>query len=90
MDIVATAKTATRFEFVAAFVARMTRTKVGRDVTSGLQVVKAKGGWSYGFADMPAPACEPTTPDRLYDMIRRTALNYYVQQAEALRLDALA
>lgn len=87
-DVVAEAKSLSRFEFIALFVARCTARKDGREMTNGLRVRKAKGGWVYGFEGMPA-SCAPTTADRVYDMIRRSALNYYVQQAEDIRAVAL-
>lgn len=89
-DVVGAAKTLSRFEFVAEVVARKTARKADRDVTSGLYVRKTRGGWVYGYADMPEPSCQPTSADRLYDMIRRTALNVYVQSAEDFRAEAAA
>lgn len=89
-DVVGAAKTLSRFEFVAEVVARKTARKADRDVTAGLYVRKARGGWVYGYDGMPAPSCLPTSADRLYDMIRRTALNVYVQSAEDFRSEAAA
>lgn len=86
-DVAGEAKTMKRFDFVALFVARCTARKEGRDVTSGLMVRKTPGGWVYGFKG-GADLCAPGSADRLVDVIRRTALNHYVQAAEQFRSDA--
>lgn len=80
--------TMTRFDWIAEYVAFQTRTKAGRELTIGLRVRKVKGGWVYGFASSPGDSCHPTTSDRLYDMIRRTDLAYFVSQAEEIRIAA--
>lgn len=87
---IASAKTSDRFSFICRFVAHMTRTAEGRGVVDGLYVREQRGAFVYGFHGMPAPSCSPATADRAFDMIRRTALAYYVAQAEELRAAALA
>lgn len=75
-----------RFEFVALFVSRCTARKDGREATSGLMVRKTSTGWVYGFKG-GADLCAPGSADRVVDIIRRTALNHYVQMAEQFRID---
>lgn len=88
-DVATAAASLDRFEFIARFVALMTRRSADRAVTSGLEVRAVDGGYVYGFHGMPA-SCRAVDAAGLYDMIRRTALNYWVQQAEELRVVALA
>jgi hypothetical protein len=86
-DVATEAKTMGRFDFIALFVSRCTARQAGREVTSGLYVRKTSAGWVYGFKG-GADLCAPTTTDRLVDVIRRTALNHYVQMAEDFRYEA--
>jgi hypothetical protein len=81
-------KTLSRFDFIAEYVAIQTRKKAGRELTGDLQVKKTRGGWIYGFHGRTS--CQPTTSDVLFDMIRRTDLNYFVRQAEQFRVEALS
>lgn len=89
-DIQKAAQTLPRFEFVIQFVARETRTKKGRDLVDGYQVIKTPKGWTYVNEQSPkVHLAIPTTADRLFDNIRRTALGYYTQKGDELRADAL-
>lgn len=81
------AKTLPRFEFILHYVARMTRLKKNRDLVNEMGLKYGKKGWYYTVGG--TPASNPTKDaGKVYDMIRRTALNYYVQQAEDLRAEA--
>jgi len=88
-DGVRAAQELDRFTFIVLFVARMTRRKVDRDVTEGYMVHRTRGGWVYGWGTRPDDWLNRPTKDayRLYDMIRRTPLNFYVRQAEEFRID---
>lgn len=86
-DVEGEAKTMERFAFVALFVARCTARKANREVTGGLQLRKTPEGWIYGWAG-GLDCCAPTTAAKVVDVIRRTALNHYVQEAEAFRIEA--
>lgn len=85
-DIGQAAKTMKRFDFIAEFVWRMTKKKQNRDLTKGLEVLKTKQGWNYGFHGMEPSALPTRDTAKLYDMIRRTKLNYFVREAEDLRV----
>jgi hypothetical protein len=87
---VASAKTSDRHTFTCRYVAWATQTADGRSLVGGLYVREQRGAFVYGFHGMPVPLCSPATADRAFDMIRRTALAYYVAQAEELRAAALA
>lgn len=86
-DVATEARTMGRFEFIALFVSRCTARKEGREATSGLILRKTAAGWVYSFKG-GADLCSPTTADRVVDVIRRTALNHYVQMAEDFRYEA--
>jgi hypothetical protein len=86
-DVATEAKTMDRLEFVALFVARCTARKAGREATSGMQLRKTAAGWVYGWSG-GLDCCAPTTAAKVIDVIRRTALNHYVQMAENFRADA--
>ena len=87
-DIEGAARRMSRFEFIAHYVARKTRTAEDREIVNRMSVQPVAGGmWIYLLGKLPA--CQPTTPEKLYDMIRRTDLNYYVRQAEDYREDVL-
>lgn len=83
-SIAADCRAMTRFDFIALFVAHQTKTAAGRECVSGMQVVQVDGGWRYGFADVGA-SCGATDSERLWDMIRRTSLGYFVRAAETYR-----
>lgn len=85
-DVAHEARTMDRFEFIALFVSRCTSREARRAATGGLRVRKTRAGWVYGWAS-GLDCCAPTTAAKLVDVIRRTALNYYVQQAEDFRID---
>lgn len=81
------ARTLSRFDFIMHYVARMTRKKADRDLVDDMQLKWESAGWYYTVGGMKAS--NPTKDSgRVYDMIRRTALNYYVRQAEELRMAA--
>lgn len=88
MNIVETAKSASRKEFIAAFLVQMTRTKTNRSFVGGLQVKRQrKGGysvWMNGIAFVTAKDA-----DSLYEYAFRSTLNYFVREAETLRVAAL-
>jgi len=88
-DVQRAARELQRFDFIASFVARMTRRKAGRATVNGMQVKRVKGKWVYGF---PPELWNPPARDAaaLYDTIRRSPLNYYVRQAEDLRDELLS
>ena len=76
-----------RHTFLCAFVARKTRSKEDRSVVGNLQVVQKTKGWTY-VHHLGRKKVQMSSPDEaasLYDMIRRTPLNYYVRQAEDYR-----
>lgn len=88
-DLAGKIKSLPRFEFIMEFVARQTRTKKGREAAGGFQLKKTRGGW-VGIAPNGAVLYGPTKDASvLYDSIRRTPLNVYVQEAESLRADVL-
>jgi len=89
-DATGEAASSDRFTFIVRFVARMTQRKADRALTNGMYVRETRAGWEYGFDGLPAASCRPVSPNALYDMIRRTALNHYVQMAEDFRAQALA
>ena len=78
-----------RFEFVALFVSRCTAREARRGAVGGLHLRKTRKGWVYGYKGL-ADLCAPTSAANVVDVIRRTALNFYVQQAEEFRIDAHA
>ena len=83
-DIEGAARRMDRFEFIAHYVTRNTRTAEGRDLVDGMSVEPVAGGkWIYKTGNLPA--CNPTDPNRLFDMIRRTRLYTYVREAEDYR-----
>lgn len=88
-DVVTMAKTLDRFTFICRFVARMTQRKDGREPVNGLQVREVRGGFVWGFHGLPADE-RPADAGVTFDMIRRSPLNYYVRQAEDLRIEAHA
>jgi hypothetical protein len=88
-DVVALAKTLDRFTFICRFVARMTQRKDGREPVNGLEVREVRGGFVWGFHSLPYDGI-PVDAARTFDMIRRLPLNYYVRQAEDLRIEAHA
>lgn len=81
------AKTMSRLDFIAKFVAFNTRTKAQRALVEEMYVRASGGGWSYGFTGLP-PLMKAANASRLYDAIRRTPLNFYVQAAEDTRVYA--
>lgn len=83
------AKTMSRHEWIATWVAYQTRTKAGQSLAAGMQVKKVRGGWVYRFANSVGDCCRVTTADILYDMIRRNDLGYFVRDAENIRIDVL-
>jgi hypothetical protein len=80
------ALTMERFEFIALFVAYNTKTAERRELVRGYQVVQTADGWVYGFESL-GPMCQPCDAAKLFDMIRRTDLGYFTQQADAYRVD---
>ena len=87
-DLASEARAHDRFTFIARFVARATATAKGRTLSNGMQVKRLGAGWTYTMAGLQST---PGAVDaaRLFDMIRRTPLNFYVKQAEDLREYAL-
>lgn len=88
-DIAKAAKELSRFDFILEFVRRQTAKKKDRKMVEGYQLRKANGGWTYRSGtgvDMTKPIKDPA---KVYDVIRRTPLHFYVRQAEALRAEAL-
>jgi len=89
-DLPQAAKTLPRFEFIMQFVARETRTKKGRGLVDGYRVIKTPKGWTYVHERNPKlHLANPTTADRLFDNVRRTALGYYTRKGDELRVDVL-
>lgn len=87
-DVEQAARDLSRFDFIAVFCARKTRTKADREAVNGMYVKPSAGGWIYGFAGMPEPSTPyPVDSAALYDMIRRTDLNFYARQADDFRVD---
>ena len=87
-DVGAASRIMPRYEFIAYFVARQTRTAKGRKLVGGYQVVKRSDGWEVlvplGKRHVsPYPIYQNV--QMLYDAIRRTPLEEYVRQAEDLR-----
>lgn len=77
-----------RFEFIARCVARETATAKGRELSNGMQVKRLGNGWTYAAAGLQATA-GPVTADKLFEMIRRNDLGWYVRKCEELRAYAL-
>jgi hypothetical protein len=73
-----------RFEFIARFVAFMTKSEAGRKLAAGMQVVLTDDGWVFGFHDI-GPSCAPCGSAKLYEMILRSPLNHFVREAEDYR-----
>jgi hypothetical protein len=88
-DIEHEARALSRFDFIALYVQRATSTKRGRELTDGYQLLRRAGRWSYRNTSLHEPELLTswTTAHAIYDIIRRTPLNYYVRQAEDLRED---
>jgi hypothetical protein len=79
-----------RHEFIIQYVSRETRTKKGRDLVQGFQVIKTRKGWTYVHErDKKVHLANPTTADRLFDNIRRTELGHYTTKGDRLRVDFL-
>jgi len=87
-DIYQAARQLDRFDFIAVFVARMTKTSANREAVNGMIVRPKDRGWTYGFHGGPASTSGPIDSAALFDAIRRTDLNFYVRQAEDYRVDA--
>ena len=85
LDLQRDAATLPRQEFAVRFLARMTRKAADRDYVAGMRVRCARGGW---VVDLPAVKggilSTSTDPRRVYDYARRTALWYFIRQAESL------
>jgi hypothetical protein len=88
-DIGGAAVSMPRFSFIAEFVLRATSKATGRSVTNGFRVMKHLGRYSYTIGH-GVPAMPWSDAGALYDAIRRTPLNYFVRQAEDLRVEAHA
>ncbi len=84
-DFVQSARTDSRFDYIARYVQKETSTQAGRDLCGGLWVRQTPSGWGYGFRSKTLPLEVLGTSDALYDAIRRTKLNYFVRKAEAFR-----
>lgn len=87
-DVAQAAKNMDRFEFIAYFVARQTRLKKNRRPSEGYWVKKTSKGWAVFMND--ALLYPPTKNfSTLFETMRRSPLNYHVEQAEHLRMDIL-
>ena len=86
-DAVNEALTLDRFTFIARFCVKMTRRKADRELVSGMQVREVRGGFVWGFVDFMRHKA-PVSAEALFEQARRSPLNYYVQQAEHLRIEA--
>lgn len=81
-----------RHDFILSYVEAVTATKKNREFVNQMQVWKEKDGWVYGYGagvigvgKQRQPLIGPTSASAAYDIIRRTSLNYFVQEAEELR-----
>ena len=88
-DFVQSARTDSRFDYIARYVERETSTKAGRALTGGMWVRKVPHGWSYGFRSTTLPMETVPTSRDLYELILRSPINYFVRKAEAFRADVL-
>lgn len=90
LDTTKMAQELERFEFVLQFTAWKCRDRKGRALVGGKQVRKlTTGEWQVGYPDVGGAdgAWEPpASAAKVYDVIRRSPLNEYVQEAEQLRI----
>lgn len=86
-DIALAATTLSRKIFIAAFLVRMTRTKANRELSGGLQVKAVKGG-SFTVSLNGVAFVTAKDADSLFEYAFRSKLNYYVHQADDLRIAA--
>lgn len=81
------ALTLPRFEFLARFVARNTRTVQQRKLVGGYFVRETPSGYVYGLGK--TPLADPTRDvQKLYENIRRTQLDHLTRMAEDFRAEA--
>ena len=74
-----------RFDFIAHWLAVVTRRKDGRDLAQGKRVRRANGRWQIVY---PNGLVEYETPDadRLFDYARRGSLGRHIRDAEEFRV----
>ena len=87
-NITAAALSLSRHEFIAAWLIDMTRRKVGRSYCGGLQVKRTRVGFSVSLNGIAFVAAKDAAS--LFEFARRSALGYYVREAERLRIEAYA
>lgn len=78
------ARTMPRFEFIAHWLAVVTRKKENRDLAQGKRVRRKRGLWQIVYSN---GLVEYETPDadRLFDYTRRGPLNWHIRHAEEFR-----
>jgi hypothetical protein len=89
-SLLAQATTIPWHEFVCRFVAIVTATKTGRELSGGLCVRQVKGGWEYGFiggkSGREFQSCTaPMTANNMYGHFARSPLSYWQRQADDAR-----
>lgn len=76
-----------RFDFIARFAAKNTRTLAQRKLAGGYFVKETPAGFVYGLGK--TALCQPTRDTaRLFDNIRRTPLDFVTRAAEDFRIEA--
>lgn len=88
LDIAHAARTMDRKSFIAAWLVRMTATKANRTLVNGLHV-KRSGRSGYAVAMNGTTFATAKDTDSLYEYARRSALGYFVREAEELRIAVL-
>jgi hypothetical protein len=81
------ARTMPRFEFIAHWLATVTKKKENRDLAQGRRVKHVRGQWQIVY---PSGLVEYETPDadRLFDYARRGPLGWHIRRAEDFRAEA--
>lgn len=75
-----------RFEFIAYFLARMTRTaRLQEERGLSYRIAKRRSGWQVLFGAGVVAECD--TAWHVFEYVRRTAANCLIQEAEELRID---
>jgi plasmid stabilization system protein ParE len=81
------ARSMPRFEFIAHWLATVTRKKENRDLAQGKRV-RRKGKLWQVVSQNGAVEYETPDADRLFDYARRGPLGWWIRKAEDFRVDA--
>ncbi len=77
---------ANRFEFIARYLQEMTGSKSNRDLIGGKRITFRKGGWNV-IESNGARSLQNVDAAKLYDHLRRGQANYFIKEAEDLRIE---